>query len=94
MRRIENKGQLLAIIYREKDWIEGLNFITPDQLFIQVGSWWYNSGKKLASHKHNNFERKALRTHEMTYVKSGSMRVLLYDENQELLYVFPHTHYS
>ena len=81
-------GKIISIIYRDDDWVEGLNFITPDDLFIQVGSWWYQRGKKLASHIHNKFNRTASRTQEMTYVKKGSMRVLLYDENQKYLQDF------
>jgi len=50
-----------------------------------VGSWWYQKGKKLASHVHNEFDRNASRTQEMTYVKKGSMRVLLYDEDYNYL---------
>lgn len=88
METITNKDYTLAIIYRDNDWIEGLNFITPNELFVQVGSWWYQKGKKLASHVHNDFERKAMRTQEMTYVKSGSMRVLLYDEDHNYLQDF------
>ena len=82
MKKIEHDGYLVAIIYRDEDWTEGLNFITPNDLFVQVGSWWYPAGKKLASHIHNDFERKAMRTQEMTYVKEGSMKVLLFDEER------------
>ena len=85
MKIYKHNGKILSIVYREEDWVEGLNFITPDELFVQVGSWWYQKGKKLASHVHNNFERKAMRTQEMTYVKKGSMRVLLYDEDQNFI---------
>lgn len=85
MESIKHNEYLVAIIYRDEDWVEGLNFVTPNELFVQVGSWWYNAGKKLASHIHNNFERKAYRTQEMTYVKKGSMRCLLYDENREFI---------
>jgi hypothetical protein len=88
METIKHEGQILTIIYRDNDWVEGLNFITPNELFVQVGSWWYPEGKKLASHVHKDFERKALRTQEMTYVKKGSMRVLLYDEEQNYLQDF------
>jgi oxalate decarboxylase/phosphoglucose isomerase-like protein (cupin superfamily) len=88
MQTIKHKNQILAIIYRDQDWVEGLNFITPNELFVQVGSWWYNKGRKLASHVHNDFERSAMRTQEMTYVKKGSMRVLLYDEQQNYLQDF------
>jgi hypothetical protein len=85
METITHNKKIIAIIYRDSDWIEGLNFITPDSLFIQVGSWWYNDGKKLASHVHNDFSRNANRTQEMTYVKKGSMLVLLFDEEKEFL---------
>jgi hypothetical protein len=88
METIKHNGQILTIIYRDGDWVEGLNFITPNELFVQVGSWWYPKGKKLASHVHNDFERKAMRTQEMTYVKKGSMKVLLYDENKKYLQDF------
>ncbi len=85
MKTISHNNKIIAIIYRDSDWIEGLNFITPDNLFVQVGSWWYNKGKKLASHVHNDFARTAMRTQEMTYVKQGAMRVLLYDEQKNYL---------
>ena len=88
METIKHKDQILSIIYRDDDWTEGLNFITPNELFVQVGSWWYDKGKKLASHVHNDFERAAMRTQEMTYVKKGSMRVLLYDEEHNYLQDF------
>lgn len=88
METIKHEGKILAIIYRDEDWVEGLNFITPDELFIQVGSWWYPKGKKLASHVHNDFERSAMRTQEMTYVKKGAMRVLLFDDQKNYLQDF------
>jgi hypothetical protein len=88
METIKHKDQILSIIYRDDDWTEGLNFITPNKLFVQVGSWWYDKGRKLASHVHNDFERKAMRTQEMTYVKKGAMRVLLYDEEHNYLQDF------
>ena len=59
MKIYKHDGKILSIVYMEEDWVEGLNFITPDDLFIQVGSWWYQKGKKLASHVHNEFDRTA-----------------------------------
>ncbi len=88
METIKHNNQILAIIYRDNDWTEGLNFITPNELFVQVGSWWYDKGRKLQSHVHNDFERTAMRTQEMTFVKKGSMRVLLYDEEHNYLQDF------
>jgi len=83
METIKDGDELLAIIYRNDDWVEGLNFITPNNLFIQAGSWHYNKGKKLASHIHKKHSRVANRTHECVYVKQGSLKVLLFDENKQ-----------
>ncbi len=88
METIKHYEQIIAIIYRDDDWVDGLNFITPNDLFLQVGSWWYQKGKKLDSHIHNDFDRVAKRTQEMTYVKKGAMRVLLYDEDKNYLQDF------
>ena len=83
METITHNGQIISIIYRDKDWVKGLNFITPDELFVQVGSWWYDKGRKLDSHIHKEFDRAATRTQETIYVKQGSVKVLLFTEKEE-----------
>ncbi len=83
MQTIKKNGKINVIIYRDEDWEEGLNFITPDNLFIQVGSWWYKKGKVLDKHIHNEFDRVANRTQECVYVRKGSMKVKLYTEDFE-----------
>jgi len=83
MEEITHNGKIISIIYRDSDWIKGLNFITPDELFVQVGSWWYDKGKRLDSHIHKEFDRNATRTQEIIYVKQGSVKVLLYTEKEE-----------
>jgi len=88
MKTYKHNNKILSIVYKNDDWKEGLNFITPNELFIQVGSWWYPKGKKLDSHVHKDFDRIARRTQEMTYVRKGSMKVLLYDENKNFLEEF------
>ena len=88
MEIIKFNEQIIAIIYRNSDWIPGLNFITPSELFLQVGSWWYQKGKKLQSHFHKNLLREANRTHEMTYVKQGSMKVTLYSDDKSIINEF------
>ena len=88
MRVIKDKGKVIAIIYRNEDWAEGLNFFTPNNLNIQVSSWYYKKGKKLASHIHKVNPRQVDRTHEVTYVKQGKMNVLLYDENKKFIEEF------
>jgi len=88
MQTITHGGKIISIIYRDEDWKRGLNFITPDELFLQVGSWWYDKDKVLDRHIHREFERFATRTQESVYVRKGSMRVTLYTEQREFLEEF------
>ncbi len=88
MQKIKHEGQILAIIYREEDWVKGLNFLTPDDMFVQVGSWWYDKGKILDKHVHKDFDRVAKRTQECVYMRKGSMRVTVYTENLDMLDTF------
>lgn len=85
MQSITYKDKILSIIYRKGDWIKGLNFITPDDLFIQAGSWWYDKGKILQTHTHLEFPREATRTQESVYVISGSMKCSIYTEEKTFL---------
>ena len=85
MEIIKDGEALISIIFREKDWVKGLNFITPDEIFVQVGAWWYDKGKKLDRHIHNEFDRNATRTQECVYVIDGAMKIIVYSETQELL---------
>ena len=85
MKVIEDKGKVVAIIYRNEDWTEGLNFFTPPELNIQVSSWHYQKGEKVAPHIHKTNPRQIDRTHEVTYVKQGKMKVSLYDESKKLI---------
>jgi hypothetical protein len=81
----DKKGNLLCIIHRDEHWVEGLNFITDDSLFIQVGSWWYQKDKNLAKHKHNLVPRESNITQEMVYVKSGSMSAKIFDQKMNFV---------
>jgi hypothetical protein len=83
MEIIKHSEKIISIIYRNDDWTKGLNFITPDEMYIQVGSWWYDKGKKLDSHIHKDFDRNATRTQETIYVKKGSVKVLLFTERED-----------
>jgi len=81
VKKIEQDGKIISIIYRDEDWKKGLNFITPSEMFVQVGSWWYDKGKVLDKHVHKDFDRVARRTQECVYVRKGSMKVTLYKED-------------
>ena len=60
MKIYKHNKQILSIVYKDEDWVKGLNFITPEDMYIQVGSWWYQKGKTLDSHVHNDFKRIAI----------------------------------
>tara|TARA_B100000767_G_C19386862_1_gene378246 strand:+ start:39 stop:437 length:399 start_codon:yes stop_codon:yes gene_type:complete len=85
MEVIQHDNRIISIIYRDSDWVKGLNFITPDELFVQVGSWWYDKGKKLDAHVHKEFDRNSSRTQESIYIKQGSVKVSLFTEDEKFL---------
>ena len=88
MEVIKHDNRIISIIYRDDDWERGLNFITPDELFIQAGSWWYQKGEILQRHIHNDYPREATRTQETVYVKRGSMRCSIYTDEKEFIQDF------
>ena len=55
------------------------------ELFVQAGSWWYQKGKILQRHIHNDYSREATRTQETVYVKKGSMRCSVYTDERDFL---------
>ena len=85
MQVIKHDSKIISIIYRDSDWVKGLNFITPNELFVQVGSWWYDKGKKLDTHVHKEFDRNSSRTQESIYIKQGSVKVSLFTEDEKFL---------
>ena len=82
MQTIFDGETLLAIVYRNEDWVDGLNFFTPNDIFLQAGSWQYPKGKKLDSHRHKIYQRTANRTQELVYVKQGRLKVFLFDDQK------------
>jgi hypothetical protein len=85
MQKIYNDGNIVAIVWRDSDWKPGLNFPTPEEMFIQAGCWGYDRGKKLAAHRHRYYERTVTQTQEVVYVKAGRMKVSLYDGGSILI---------
>lgn len=88
MEIIKHGELILAVVYKEKEWPKGLNFITPDELFIQASTWRYDKGKKLAAHIHHKYDRVVDKTHEVIFVRRGSVKVTLYDNNKKELQEF------
>ena len=67
-KHITSNGQIYASIFDIRNIPEGLDFLTNDESFIQVGTWNYKKDKILDAHFHNYFERSSYRTQEVVYV--------------------------
>ena len=77
MQKLNITEKIISIIYRDDDWVEGLNFITPNELFCSSGFMVVSKGI-LQNHIHTNYSREGTRTQETVYVKKGSMRCLVF----------------
>jgi len=82
---ISSLDVVLAVYIRSAEWRRGLNFISEDKDAIQTGLWQYDRGKKLGPHRHVGNMRNIDRTQEVIFVKSGSLRVSIYSESEELV---------
>ena len=85
MRVIYDCETALAVVHKKNDWKEGLDFLTENESFIQVGTWWYNKGKKLAMHSHKEYVREAKLTQEIVFVVEGSMIANILNSKLELI---------
>lgn len=83
--KIRDGDLILAIVIRDEVWEEGLNFVSSDEDYQQVGIWGYDKGKKLAPHIHLIVPREVLRTQEVVFVKEGRIRADIYTEKEEFL---------
>ena len=81
----DKKSSILSILVRPNDWKCGLDFITDDSEFLQVGTWFYSKGKILDRHHHNIIQRQTDITQECVTVMQGSMHVEIYDNDKLLV---------
>jgi len=79
------KGERLAIYLSSSSWGKGLNFLTEDKDFIQVGIWGHDKDMKLQPHMHNELRRDISRTQEVIFVKSGKVAAYIFDEKENLV---------
>ena len=92
MKAVENvvyKGKLLAVVIRAKalDELQAsgkkMSFHTPEHFPLQVGIHSRQKGDEVSAHFHNNFpELKDLPVQEFFYVKSGRIKIDLFDEQE------------
>lgn len=85
---IENyshNGLQLAIIIRANYKKDGIAFFTNDNDSQQLGYMNRPAGHVIAPHRHNIVPREVHLTQEVLFIKSGKMRVDLYDNQQNYI---------
>ena len=85
---ITSRGQILAILVRASYRADGIQFFTPDNFSQQLAYMNRSSGHAIPPHVHNAQRREVHLTNEVLFVKSGRVRVDLYDS--EKTYVESH----
>ena len=74
------EGAELAIILRADFTADGLQFLTPDDYGQQLGYMRHPAGHVVQAHVHHEVERVVHKTMEVLFVRSGCVRVDLFDE--------------
>lgn len=80
--RIENDGELLAIIIKRNFSELGVHFFTPDDFSQQLAYMKHPSGKVIDPHVHNPVPREVRLTQEVLLLKSGRLRVDFFDQKR------------
>ena len=79
------KGRQLAIILRANYSAKGVNFFTPNDFSQQLGYMNHPGGHKIEPHLHNVAKREVQYTKEVLFIKSGSVRIDLFDDDKVYL---------
>lgn len=85
LKRIEHNGNILAILLRAGYCREGIDFFTPDTFSQQMGYMQRPKGYVIEPHDHNPVRRTIEWTQEVLFIKSGKVRLDLYDEQRSYL---------
>ena len=81
--KIELNGKIIAIIIRSNFSKDGIEFFTPNDFSQQLGYMKRGEGYQIEPHIHNSVSREIKLTQEILFIKSGKIRVDLYDEHKE-----------
>ena len=85
IKNISHNDELYSSIFDLNNINEGLDFLTNNDSFVQVGTWKYEKGKILDAHYHNTFERKSYITQEVVLVLEGTIICNLYTTDGEFI---------
>lgn len=83
--KIEHNTELLGIIIRRNYYQEGVSFFTDNNFSQQLGYMNRPKGYIIPPHRHNLVAREVIHTQEVLFIKSGTVRIDFYDDNQHYL---------
>ena len=83
--QIESKGRVLAMVLYASYKSDGIKFFTPNNFSQQLAYMNRPRGYVIAPHVHNPVRREVEYTKEVIVVRSGSVRVDFYEEDQSYL---------
>jgi len=82
---ISDNGSLIAILLRRDFKKPGVHFFTTGDLSQQLGYMNYPAGKTIEAHVHNPISREVQLTKEVLFIRSGKLRVDLYNDEHRYL---------
>lgn len=85
IQRVEHLGRLFAIVIRSGYRSEGIEFFTPDEFSQQLAYMRRPAGYEIEAHIHNPVERSVELTQEVLIIRSGRVRVDLFDDTTHYL---------
>jgi len=92
---VDNNQNLIAIVNKEINLEKDKNFLTSEEMSMQFATFNLKKGEEIKRHIHNKQIRKIDTTAEVIIVLEGSMKIELFDEQQEFLEeVYLHKHES
>ena len=85
LEQIVDNGLIIATIIKAEFKKEGIEFFTPSEFSQQLGYINRPKGYKVEAHTHKLVKRNVVVTHEVLYLKSGKIKVSLYNNSQDLV---------
>lgn len=85
VQKIEQGGDIFAIILRRHFSWPGVHFFTPGEFSQQLGMLVHDKGKVVERHRHKLVRREILRTQEVLVILQGKIRIQVYNNQGELL---------
>ena len=80
-----SSGEEIALIVRDSHSVEGVDFLTPNSFSQQLALMSRPTGHRIDSHTHLPVSRDVRGTHEVIIMKSGKLRLDLYETTHEYI---------